>query len=204
MRHFIFSLLRRFTLLLLGCYLIGCVNIPLFANAYAQDTSSAQIRYAALLPSDEQYTLNADINLRLSNQMEQLLTHGIPLFFVAELNIQRPRWYWFDETIVERRLNLRLSYHSLTRSYRLSLDNLHQNFSTLADAVYALSHIRNWSIIERSGLRAGQSYEAALRFHFDLAQMAKPFQAAALGSHELNLTTEWQRWVFLASPLEPK
>ena len=49
-----------------------------------------------------------------------------------------PRWYWFDETAASRRLQLRLSYHALSRQYRLSTGLLQQNFATLEEALNVL------------------------------------------------------------------
>ena len=51
-------------------------------------------------------------------------------YFVVDFEMSRPRWYWFDEKAAAKQLQLRLSYHPLSRQYRLSTGTLQQNFAT--------------------------------------------------------------------------
>ena len=44
-------------------------------------------------------------------------------------------WYWFDEKTVVSRLQYRLTYHALSRQYRLWTGTLHQPFATLEEAL---------------------------------------------------------------------
>lgn len=164
--------------------------------------STASIRYAELLPADDQYVLNADISLELNPRLEEIVLRGIALHFVAECILTRGRWYWFDETIVERRIGYRLTYHALTQKYRLAIGALGQNFDTLGEALRTMTRLRNWSIVDRSRLRGGDSYNVSLRFRLDTEQLPKPFQVTAIGSRDWNLETDWSRWTFLATSAE--
>jgi hypothetical protein len=192
-RHCFPSLLRGF---LLSLTFIFCVG--LYSGA-ARANNQAEIRYAELVPVDDFYVINADIMLELNSHLEEVLEHGIPLHFVAECIITRGRWYWWDEKIVERRLAFRLSYQPLTRTYRLAVGSFGQNFDQLADAFGAMKRLRNWSIIERSRLNAGESYNVALRFRLDTNQLPRPFQVTAIGSRDWDLATPWSSWTFLAA-----
>jgi hypothetical protein len=59
----------------------------------------------------------------------------VPLYFVVEFELQRPRWYWIDDTVVSNSLSYRLSYNALTRQYRLSTGGaFYQNLPTLDEA----------------------------------------------------------------------
>ena len=58
--------------------------------------------------------------------------------------------------------------------------------------------IRNWSVVERGALRIGRSYNAALRFRLDVAELPKPLQVSALGRKDWNLSSDWYRWTFAA------
>jgi hypothetical protein len=110
----------------------------------------------------------------------------------------RPRWYWFDEKLVSRSQTYRLSYHALTRQYRLSTGGLHQSFDSLSDALRMLSRLRNWLVIdkdaEKAGVRPGETYTAALRMRLDINQLPRPFQIAALGNKDWNLASDWKVW----------
>lgn len=163
-----------------------------------------QIRSAEILSTEEGYVVNADIDLTLNKRLEEALQHGVSLYFVLECEVSRPRWYWFDEELVEHSLTYRLSYQAITRAYRLSIGSLHQNFDTLEAAFRTMLRVRNWSVAERGELRPGLSYNVAMRLALDTTQLPKPFQVTAIGSRDWNLGTDWMRWTFLATVPELK
>lgn len=163
-----------------------------------------QIRSAEILSTEEGFVVNADIDLTLNNRLEDAVRRGVSLYFLVDLEVTRGRWYWFDEEVVQRTLNYRISYHAITRAYRLTIGSLHRNFDSLEEAFRTMLRIRNWSVAERSELHVGQSYNVALRMVLDTTQLPKPFQVTAIGSKDWNLGTEWLRWTFLATPPEPR
>ncbi|MCK2086886.1 DUF4390 domain-containing protein [Thauera aromatica] len=154
------------------------------------------IRSAEVVPGDGGYVLNADIDFALNPRLADAVNRGVALFFTTELVIERPRWYWFDRVEVERSLDYRLSYHAITRSYRLSIGSLHQSLDTLEAAVLTMQRVRNWHVAESAALDEGVVYDVALRFRLDTSKLPKPFQVTALGSRDWNLGTDWRRWVF--------
>jgi uncharacterized protein DUF4390 len=158
-----------------------------------------QIRSAVILSTEEGYVVNADIDLTLGNRLEEAVRRGVSLYFVVEFEVSRFRWYWFDEELVQRTLSYRISYHAITRSYRLTIGSLHQNFDSLEEAFRTMLRIRNWSVAERGELHPGESYNAALRMGLDISQLPKPFQVTAIGSRDWNVSTDWLRWTFLAT-----
>ncbi len=160
--------------------------------------ADGSIRYAEIVPTEEGYVVNADVELELNPRLVDAVSRGVSLYFTADFVIERPRWYWFDEEIIERRLEFRLSYHAITRSYRLSVGSLHQSFDTLDAAVRTMLRIRNWQIVPLERLETGESYNAALRLRLDTGMLPKPFQVTAIGSRDWNLGTDWMRWTFLA------
>ena len=83
-------------------------------------------------------------------RLEEVVANGVPLYFRVEFELARRRWYWFDETTAVRRLQVRLSYHALSRQYRLSTGLLQQNFATLEEALNVLRRVRNWLVVERT------------------------------------------------------
>jgi hypothetical protein len=158
----------------------------------------AELRQAEVSLGEDGYVVNADIEFALNPRLTDAVNRGVSLYFVTEFVVERPRWYWFDEVMVERRLNYRISYHAITRSYRLSLGSFHQSFDTLDGAVRTMQRVRNWQVAERGDLIDGESYAASLRFRLDTSQLPKPFQVTAIGSRDWTLDTDWMRWTFLA------
>ncbi|ENO98354.1 hypothetical protein C667_04350 [Thauera phenylacetica B4P] len=155
------------------------------------------IRSAEIVPGDGGYVLNADIEIDLNPRLIDAVTRGVSLYFTTEVFIERPRWYWLNETVARRSLDYRLYYHAITRSYRLSVGNLHQNFDELDAALRTMQRVRNWLVAETGVLQAGVSHEVSLRFRLDTSQLPKPFQVTAIGSSDWNVETEWVRWTFL-------
>ncbi|MCK7490978.1 MAG: DUF4390 domain-containing protein [Comamonadaceae bacterium] len=69
---------------------------------------------------EDGFVLNAEFQVELNPRLEEVVARGVPLYIVADFEPRRPRWYWFDEVVAQRSLTWRLSYHALTRQYRLS------------------------------------------------------------------------------------
>ena len=130
-----------------------------------------------LAANEDGYVLAADFAFDLNERLEDAVAKGLILHFVADFEMTRPRWYWLDEKLVTRSQTYRLSYHALTRQYRLSTGGLHQSFDSLSGALRVLSRLRNWQVIdskgaEKAGVRVGDSYTAALRFRLDINHAA--------------------------------
>jgi hypothetical protein len=163
-----------------------------------------EIGHISLEGSDEGYALDADFQIELNPRLEDAIDKGVALYFEVEFELTRKRWYWFDDSI-SRQLMLRLSYHALTRQYRISSGALYQSFSTLADALRVLSRVRSWQVLEPGQINAGADYQAALRMRLDVTQLPKPFQVNALTSREWNLASDWRRWPFkIRAPVTEK
>lgn len=157
-----------------------------------------------IVASEDGYVLSADFNFEFNQRLEEAVTKGVVLNFVAEFELSKPRWYWLEEKSVSRSQTYRLSYHALTRQYRVSTGGLHQSFSSLSDALLVFSRLRGWLVIEKSdkSVRAGEPYQAALRLRLDLNQLPRPFQISALGNKDWSLSSDWKSWqVSLPLPL---
>lgn len=176
-----------------GSLLAFLLLLPMFVFA-----SESRVRYADIVARDDGYVVNADFELDLNPRLIDAINRGVSLHFTAEFQVERPRWYWFNDTIVERSLDYRLSYHTITRSYRLSVGNLHQSFDTLDAALQTMLRIRNWHVVGLDTLESGVSYHAAVRMRHDTSMLPRPFQVTAIGSREWNVATDWLRWTFLA------
>lgn len=155
------------------------------------------IHSAEIVPGDGGYVLNADIDLELNSRVADAVARGVSLYFVAELRIERPRWYWLNEVVIDRRLEYRLHYNAITRSYRLFIGNFQQSFESLEAAVRTMLRIRHWQVASTDELKPGVSHQVALRFLLDTTQLPKPFQVTAIGSREWDIGTDWMRWTFL-------
>ena len=56
-----------------------------------------EISNPQLVAGDDGHVLAADFSFDLNQRLEEAVTKGVVLFFVAEFELTRPRWYWLDE-----------------------------------------------------------------------------------------------------------
>jgi hypothetical protein len=182
----------------LRLWLLALLVVPLWSWAAEIEVVNPQLQ-----PSDDGYVLSADFKFELNPRLEDAVTKGVVLYFVADFELSKARWYWLDEKLATRSQTYRLSYHALTRQYRLSTGGLHQSFSTLAEAVQVLARLRNWVVIEKGdkGIRLGEPCEAALRLRLDVTQLPRPFQITALGNKDWSLASDWKSWQATLAPL---
>jgi len=155
------------------------------------------VKSAEISQNGSDYYLEANFEVELTHTLEDALNKGLPLHFVVEFELIRPRWYTlylWNKSVLEFEQDYRLSYNALTRQYRLSQGALHQNFDTLNDALALMGRLRPRFLADADIVDAGKVYEAAVRMRLDVSQLPKPLQINALASRDWNLASEWFRW----------
>jgi hypothetical protein len=185
-----------------------CGLLILLACALAR-ANDIDVREARLRVVEEGVVLDADFAFDLTPRLAEVLANGVPLYFRVDFELTRRRWYWLDERAAERQLHLRLSYHALSRHYRVSTGLLQRSFASLDEALDVLKHVRGWLVVERTVSFADADYEAATRMRLDTALLPKPFQLSALTSRELHLESAWRRFTVrspqqLPAPVETR
>ena len=171
-----------------------CVAVLSLVTALPAAAQGISIRNAAVQPVDDGYQLDADFDIQLSPRLEEAVNRGVPLYFVLEFELARPRWYWFDDKPVQMSQTYKISYTPLLRQYRLTVGNVYQNFTRLEEVVRVLARVRGWSAAEKGALRKEGPYQAQIRMRLDTSQLPKPFQLDAVGSRDWNLSSDWYRW----------
>ncbi len=171
----------------------GLATLLVFAPAALAE--EIEVRDVALRRVDDGLALDADFAFELTPRLAEVVANGVPLYFSVEFELTRRRWYWFDETAATQRLQLRLSYHALSRHYRLSSGLLQQNFASLEEALNVLKRVRNWLVADRSLRLADADYDAAVRMRLDTTLLPKPFQLSALTARDLHLESPWKRFI---------
>jgi len=179
---------RRLALLLLLPLLL------IIADRVLAQNHGIEVRRAAVSFAEDHYVLEADFDVVLSAPLEEALSKGIPLYFVLEFELVRPRWYWFNDRAVTSQQAYRLSYNALTRQYRIGVGAFYQNYPSLAEALQVMSRLRRRNELEPGALSRGTAYMAGLRLRLDISQLPRPFNLNALGSREWSLGSDWHRW----------
>jgi Domain of unknown function (DUF4390) len=149
---------------------------------------------AAIEPAEDGWALEAAFDVQFSQRLEEAVNRGVPLYFVVEFELARPRWYWFDEKPVQLSQTYRISYTPLLRQYRLSVGSVYQNFTRFEEVTRVLSRLRGWHVADKGALKKDQVYQASVRMRLDTAQLPKPFQLNAISSRDWTLDSDWHRW----------
>jgi hypothetical protein len=198
-----FALLKKLLAALAKLLTALALGGAAFTAAFSARADDIEVADARLAATEDGVVLAADFAFDLNPRLAEVVTNGVPVYFVVEFELTRPRWYWFDEKAAAKRLQLRLSYHALSRHYRLSTGVLQQNYTTLEEALNVLRRVRNWQVVDRSVALADANYDAAVRMRLDVTLLPRPFQLSAITSRELNLESPWRRFTFRPPAASP-
>lgn len=149
--------------------------------------------------SDGALVLHATLKLELGPAVEEALTKGVPVYFVAEAEVLRDRWYWYDRKIASVTRYYRLVYQPLTRRWRLNVSNeplsasglggsISQSFDSLSEALGMIRRQSGWRLADLSEFDADARHNLNYRFRLDVAQLPRPFQIAAGSQADWNLS----------------
>ena len=167
----------------------------LFASAsHAADTIA--VKSAELRADEDGYVVSAEFDLAFNPTLEEAIQKGVPLYFVFEFELARPRWYWVDEKVLSFSTQYRVSYNAITRQYRVASGLLGQTFDGLDEVERFLSRVNSRQVATLDQLVKGARYEAAVRLRLDVNALPKPFQVSALASRDWSMQSEWYRWSF--------
>ena len=183
---------RRPFLAALGCAVLLTWMRP------AQSNGTIEVEQARLDVShpDGAVLLSADFILGLTATLQDAVNRGLALYFLTEVQIQRGRWYWLDETVVETQMEWRLSYHALTRQFRVAVNGRSNSFGSMEEALAAMSGVKRWQVAPLSKFMRETSYEVWVRMRLDTTRLPKPFQMTALTDRDWNPQSDWKRFDF--------
>ena len=188
-------MIRRFLSGLSLSLLLAIVLSAAPAISYAAE--GIEFNSASIEATDEGYKLSSSFSVELTRSLEDALMRGVPLYFVLQLEVSRPRWYWFDEVAIRASRKIRLSYNVLTQQYRASVDgSLHRNFSRLDDMLALLRHPGRWLVADPGALQKDTSYTVALQLSLDVSALPKPIQVSALGNGDWRISSGWTRFSY--------
>lgn len=179
----------------------ACLALGLWAGL--AQAGSIVPESAALVPDEQGQALTVKFSMELGPRLEEAVGRGVPLNFRFEFDLKRKRRYWVDEHIAGRVLEYRLGYHALTRQYRLSLGNLHQNFATLDEALQSLARVVRLHVVDQGALLSGETYLAAVRLSLDHHQLPKPLQVDAIADRDWRVEAQTLRWEFIPAIPQP-
>lgn len=177
---------------------LTCIGVPV-AGFAQQAQSRSEITDFKLNQTADGLLLSTTMRFELPDQVEDALYKGIAMYFVAEAQIVRERWYWSDKVVAHAARHMRLSYQPLTRRWRLSQSttpfsdsglgvSLGQNFDELGDALAVMQRISRWSVAEGDAIDDNGTQTLHFQFRLDMSQLPRPLQLSTVGRTGWNLS----------------
>ena len=165
----------------------------LVAGSARAQNSNANVSAMQLNRSETELFLNAQIAFEMSPIVQDALLKGVPLIFIAESEITRERWYWYDKKITVASRVMRLSYQPLTRRWRLNVGtggvSLPQYFDNLNDALASIKRINRWRIADQTEIDPSTAHTLVFKFKLDLSELPRPFQIGLIGNNDWFIET---------------
>jgi Domain of unknown function (DUF4390) len=144
-----------------------------------------------LVPGEEGLLLNYAVNLDLPRAVDEALSKAVPLFFVAEAEVFRNRFYWRDQRVGDAVRRWRVVYQPLTSTYRVTFDGgLSQNYTTRAEALAAIGRGARWKIAENAQIQEGSRHYVEFSFRLDTSQLPRPMQIGIGGEKDWTLQVQ--------------
>lgn len=167
------------------------VLMALAGIAPAQESApSIELSHIEATRSEDGLSLSFAVRFELPRAVEEALLKGVPLHFVAEAELMRPRWYWRDKRITRVNRTWRLAYQPLARQYRVSFGGLNQIYDNLHEALASVRRATDWKLAELSELEDGRQDYISFRYKLDTALLPRPMQIGISGQPDWNLRLE--------------
>lgn len=146
------------------------------------------------------FHLDANMDLKFSDDALEALRSGVPLIVLINIEVQKDRNWWWDKTVAELEQGYLLLYHALSEKYIIHNLNsgAQQNFVSLNTALYFLSNVREFPLIDKNLLEEGGNYYIRMRTFLDIESLPAPMRPIAYISSQWQLESDWFSW-----PLKP-
>lgn len=154
------------------------------------------IQHADLKEHNRELKLDADIDIRLSEDAIEALKHGVPMTITVQLKVVKKRKYIWDKTMSDVKLAFRIHYHALVKLFQIINENsgVYRNFAILDSAIEALGTIRGIPVMTVDKLDKRMQYLAKLKVSLDIEALPLPLRPVAYVSSSWNLDSSWYVW----------
>ena len=157
----------------------------------AAHTADLELTSFELTHGDDGVFLSYAVNMELSRSVDEALSKAVPLFFVAEAELFRNRFYWRDQRIGYAIRRWRIVFQPLTSTYRVTFDGgLSQNYPNRAEAFAAISRSARWKIAEGPQIDENSRQYLEFSFKLDTSQLPRPMQIGIGGEKDWAMSVQ--------------
>jgi hypothetical protein len=188
------SLRRRSVLRALGVaasrLLLPGVSAIAWAAPGAARAAEAELTVLEVVRDEDGVFLTYTVDFELGKAADEALTKSVPLFFVAQGELFRDRWYWRDRRVAEAQRVFKVVLQPLTSTYRVTTTGgLSQTYSTRVEALAAISRATRWKFAEAGQVEDGHHY-LEFNFRLDTTLLPRPMQIGISGQPDWQLSVK--------------
>lgn len=166
---------------------LWCAGLLWVAPARAGEP---EITNFELVRNEEGLLLSYGVNLELSRSVDEALSKAVPLFFVAEAEVFRNRFYWRDQRVARAVRVWRIVYQPLTSTYRVTFLGLSQNYTSKEEAFAAISRGARWKIAEAAQIDDGSRHYVEFNYRLDTSLLPRPLQIGIGGQADWSMSVQ--------------
>jgi len=164
--------------------------------------ASVELEQLRVERRENELQVHAHLKLELGPAVEEALAKGVAVYFVAEAELMRDRWYWYDRKLAQVSRHYRLVYQPLTRLWRLQVasepnfasgvSSIAQTFDSLQSALDVVRRQSGWKLADVADLDPEARQYLVYRFRLDMSQLPRPLQIGASSQTDWNLSLSRQ------------
>jgi uncharacterized protein DUF4390 len=168
--------------------LLPAVGLAGLLEATPAAAAEPEITTFEVIRDEDGVFLNYAVEFALGKAADDALLKAVPLFFVAEAEIFRDRWYWRDRRVAHTVRVWKIVLQPLTSTYRVTtIGGLGQNYPTRAEAIAAISRSARWKIAEPGQLEDGAHHYLEFDYRLDISLLPRPMQIGISGQPDWQL-----------------
>ena len=167
------------------------------AEVVAPGDGAFAVRHATLRPAGGAYVVDARLDFAFSEDNLEAMRNGVALTVIVDIEVQRERGQWWNETLVARQLRYRIETNVLTGRYRVrNPGGGTRNYRSLEVMTEALGRMESIPIVAREllPLSADARYAARIRTRLDIEALPSPLRPIAYLSPRWRLNSGWFTW----------
>ncbi len=144
----------------------------------------------------ERILIDANMNMKFSEEVAEALENSIPLTIKVEVQVLRKRFLWRDIVVKESLQLFELRYHPLTDIHVVvnTATEERYSFHSRQDAMAVLGTIRGADLMDKKRLTKNNQYHIRIRTSLDISRLPLALRQIASLSSSWHLESPWFMW----------
>ncbi|HTP40566.1 MAG TPA: DUF4390 domain-containing protein [Steroidobacteraceae bacterium] len=159
------------------------------------------VRSASIVIESGVLDLDALIQYPDNDRIRGELNDGVTLSFEIDIQLARHRRFWFNEGLLDLRLERQLSYHVVSDRYLVregsGEDDPQESYPTLEAALEALGRIEHQPVLVEKQLRGEGPYDVSVRAGVRRGHLPAALRTLAFWRDDWYRTSPWYSWTLV-------